>query len=197
MRYIQSASAKWSLRPRHHGQMITFVTPPALPVFIDTVGREKTGHGIKGGGRGGAKKTCCGLSDAIAARRYLRPDVLHVTLNYRHLADFKTHCTRAITLKFTICRQRKEGQRSKLFKLNRENSCIIDSESNGPRHCFVEIHVQKEATADARNILHMMLRWQDYIWTSEGLFISKDKLPVMLFITSFTARIVFSFFKFL
>lgn len=122
MRYIQSASAKWSLRPRHHGQMITFVTPPALPVFIDTVGREKTGHGIKGGGRGGAKKTCCGLSDAIAARRYLRPDVLRVTLNYRHLADFKTHCTRAITLKFTICRQRKEGQRSKLFKLNRENS---------------------------------------------------------------------------
>lgn len=38
MRYIHSASAKWSLWPRHHGQMITFVTPPALLLFIDAVG---------------------------------------------------------------------------------------------------------------------------------------------------------------
>lgn len=101
-------------------------------------------------GKGWSKENRCGLSDVIAAHRYLRPNVLYVTLNYRHLADFKTHCARAITLKFTICRQRKEGQRSKLFKLHGENSCIMDSESNGPSHRFVEMYVQKEATADAR-----------------------------------------------
>lgn len=43
MRYIHSASAKWSLRPRHHRQMITFVKPLALLLFMDTMGQEKIG----------------------------------------------------------------------------------------------------------------------------------------------------------
>lgn len=41
MRYIHSALTKWSLRPRHHGQMITFVTLLVLLLFIDTVGQGK------------------------------------------------------------------------------------------------------------------------------------------------------------
>lgn len=41
MRYIHSAPAKWSLRSQHSRQMITFVTPSALLLFIDTVWREE------------------------------------------------------------------------------------------------------------------------------------------------------------
>lgn len=41
MRYIHSVSAKWSSRPRHHGQMITCETPHGLLLLMDTVGQDK------------------------------------------------------------------------------------------------------------------------------------------------------------
>lgn len=70
MRYIHSASAKWSLRAQPHGQMITFVTPNALLLFIDTVGREKIRTcNVKNGelGEGGRS----GLSNMVVVRHYL------------------------------------------------------------------------------------------------------------------------------
>lgn len=43
MRYIHSAAAKWSRWPRHHGHMITSVTPPARLIIYRYRGGEQTG----------------------------------------------------------------------------------------------------------------------------------------------------------
>lgn len=72
MRYIHSASAKWSLRAQPHGQMITFVTPNALLLFIDTVGREKIRTcNEKNGELWGAGQRGSGLSNVVVVHHYL------------------------------------------------------------------------------------------------------------------------------
>lgn len=75
MRYIHSAAAKWRPWPRHHGHMITFVTPPAPLLFTDTVGREMGHVNTQKKKNDGGQRNPPGLSDMI----------LTVALNGRHL----------------------------------------------------------------------------------------------------------------
>lgn len=80
--------------------MITFVTPPALLLFIDTVGREhiRTCYAKK---KGGSLET--GLSDVIVVHSYLHLTfIVYIALNYRHLADFYTNCASVMTFNSMI-----------------------------------------------------------------------------------------------